>query len=505
MARTKKSPESKLSIIDTIVRIWWVWPLLALFATYFIVMWLSIGQSVWFDEGYSITLARQPVGELLALTAVDAHPPFYYLLLKAWANIFGWSEYALRSLSAVAAALTVGIVFLTVRKLFTVRTALVLLPVLVFAPFALRYGYEIRMYALASLIGAVATLVLVYARERASVKLWGIYAVLVALGMYTLYMMAALWIAHLVWLVLVSKQKKGDTFFKQQWVLAFAGAVILFIPYIITFVNQLLHSALPGIGNALTITRLGDIMSMTVLFTPEWKVTGILALGLITILVLATYLTLFIRRHLPIDQRSGLLLLLILVIVPIVFFAVTSLAKPIFVNRYMAHVVIYSYALLGVIIALGWRYGQKLLSGLLLVVSLTLLLLGVVQLQQTGNFIFERLQKPQTSEMRSAVTCDDSVTVVADDPYTFIDTRYYFDDCDLRFYAVDSVERRGGYAPLHGSAARVSQQSDVTSENLIHLRWDGATPSFVPDDRYQLVQTTTYDKQVVDEYQLVNQ
>lgn len=488
-----------------VTRLWWVWPLIAMSATYLIIMWFSIGQSVWFDEGYSITLAHRPVGELLALTAVDAHPPFYYLLLKAWASMFGWSEYALRSLSAIAAALTVGTVFLIVRKLFTVRTALIVLPILVFAPFALRYGYEIRMYAIASLIGALATLVLVYARERTSVKLWALYAVLVALGMYTLYMMAALWLAHVVWLLATTKRVGVKQFFKQKWVLAIIGAVVLFGPYMITFVNQLLHSALPGIGSPLTITKLGDILSMTILFTPEWKLTGALALGLVIMLVLTVYLVMFIRRHLPVEQRTGFLLILILVIVPIIFFALTSLPKPIFVNRYMAHVVVYSYALLGIVIALGWRYGQKVISGILMVVSMALLVLGTVQLQQTGNFIFERLQYPRTAEMRASVTCDDTVRVVADDPYTYIDTSYYFSDCDLVFFSEGPIENRGGYAPLHNSDLRIANASEVSTESLIHLRWDGATPSFVPDARYQLIQTTTYDKQVIDEYSWLNQ
>jgi len=38
---------------------------------------------------------------MLRLTALDTHPPFYYLILKMWGNLFGWGELALRSLSAI--------------------------------------------------------------------------------------------------------------------------------------------------------------------------------------------------------------------------------------------------------------------------------------------------------------------------------------------------------------------------------------------------------------------
>jgi mannosyltransferase len=505
MIQSDKAIQQRDRISIIILRLWWLWPLIAVIVTYFVIMIFSIGQAIWFDEGYSITLARRPLGELLALTAVDAHPPLYYIILKIWAGVFGWSEYAIRSMSAIAAALTVGVVFLMIRKLFTVRAALAVLPFLVLAPFALRYGYEVRMYAVASLIGALATLVLVYAYRRQSLKLWVLYAILVALGMYTLYMTAALWVAHVTWLMLVSRPTTARAFFRQPWLLAFVGAAVLFSPYLVTFTSQFLHSVLPGIGNVITLSRLGDIIGMILVYTPEWKVTGLVSLGLMTILIVSIYLLIVAHRTLPSNQRLSLLFIIVLVTVPVLFFAISSLGKPIFINRYMAHVVIYSYSLIGLAVALGWRFGKRIHASLLAILSIVLLVSGVVQLQQTGNFVFERMQYPRTADMRAAVTCDDSTTIVADDPYTYIDSAYYFGDCDLRFFAINTVEKRGGYAPLHNSSARVSSSDGLRTVSLIHLRWDGATPSFVPDGRYVLVNTATYDKQVIDEYRLAHQ
>src|SRR6266498_48084 len=58
-------------------------------------------QSFWFDEAYSVVQARKPLGDLLAATAADTQPPLYYLLLGLWGGLFGDSEPALRSLSAL--------------------------------------------------------------------------------------------------------------------------------------------------------------------------------------------------------------------------------------------------------------------------------------------------------------------------------------------------------------------------------------------------------------------
>ena len=47
-------------------------------------------RSLWFDEGYSLFVARMGWAEILRfLRFNDAHPPGYYLLLSAWTWAFG--------------------------------------------------------------------------------------------------------------------------------------------------------------------------------------------------------------------------------------------------------------------------------------------------------------------------------------------------------------------------------------------------------------------------------
>ena len=71
-------------------RYWWVVSLGAAMVVFAVVLLLSIGQSVWFDEGYSLVLAKSDMPELLSLTAVDAHPPLYYVLMRGWGLLFGF-------------------------------------------------------------------------------------------------------------------------------------------------------------------------------------------------------------------------------------------------------------------------------------------------------------------------------------------------------------------------------------------------------------------------------
>lgn len=497
----------KKNLVKMVEKYWVVIVVFAGIIAAGLALLLSIGQPIWFDEGYSILLAKQPVGELFALTAVDAHPPFYYLLLKLWGEIFGFSEVALRSLSAVMLGGAVSVMLLLIRRLFGVRVALVAIPVLVIAPFALRYGYEVRMYALASLIGVSATYVLVRAREGVNKWWWGGYAALVALGMLTLYMTLAVWIAHVVWLAWTSlRDKRQKGFKKWKWLYVYAGAVVLFAPYIPTFLYQLKHSALPGIGRELTLTSVVDIATMTSLYTAEWAMGGWMSLLLGIMLVVLVYAAIKAYRAIPRGQRSFYLLFVILTVVPILFFAVSSLPPrpPVYVVRYIAHIVLFVYALTGITMGLYWIYvkGRKSTAVMMYLGVLVVACLGVLSLARTGNFNFERMQDPQTATLRDTVQCTNDTVTVADDPYTYIDSFFYFSDCNLRFYGKDNVARAGGYAMLHNSKMRIPSADVVTSKRIIHLHWTGQDVLFNPGDRYRLVDTTIMDKQIVDTYEL---
>ena len=65
-------------------------------------------QSLWYDEAFSLAVARaEPSVFWAALLSDGVHPPGYYLLLRECLAFFGASEFALRFLSAVAGTLAV--------------------------------------------------------------------------------------------------------------------------------------------------------------------------------------------------------------------------------------------------------------------------------------------------------------------------------------------------------------------------------------------------------------
>lgn len=419
---------------------------------------LSIGliQSVWFDEAYSIMLAKLPAGELLHLTSVDTHPPLYYLLLKAWAGLFGWSEIALRSLSVLAMGGAAAFGILLVRRMFGTRAALMTLPFVILAPFLLRYGLEIRMYALASLIGVAATYVLVAATESGGRKQWllyGLYAVLVAVGVYTLYYTALLWIAHVVWLVWLATQRK-ESIVKQKWWLAYAGSVVLFLPWIFTFVKQLDNGALAPIAQQLTTDGMVGIVSFWFLYQPAWQLNGLSSLVIVAIIAGGVYGITQAFKAVSLKQKRYFMLLAFYAGIPVLAIAFISLLRPMYVERYLAHVLIGLGLFLGVSL---WLVSQKKprTARLLTLSFVAVLLFGTAHLVGTGNYNFQRLHMPQMREAAEIIECSKDRQVVAEDPYVAIELGYYLTKCDVYFYS-EPGELKGGYSPLIGSKLDVT-------------------------------------------------
>jgi mannosyltransferase len=114
-------------------------------------------QSLWFDEGWSWTLARMPLGEMAATTAGDRSPALYYGLLHLWIRLAGDGEFGLRFLSLLAdVAAAAGVIALAARLAGGGRryAAVVAGGLYAVCAFAVWYGQEARMYALVAALCA---------------------------------------------------------------------------------------------------------------------------------------------------------------------------------------------------------------------------------------------------------------------------------------------------------------------------------------------------------------
>ena len=105
-------------------------------------------QVVWYDEAFSVWLARMPIDRAIYFTAQDVHPPLYYLLLHAWMTGFGDGVVAIRSLNVVLGVVTVAAGMLLAHRMASRRIAVMAGLLLAMFPIGVYYRQEARRYGL---------------------------------------------------------------------------------------------------------------------------------------------------------------------------------------------------------------------------------------------------------------------------------------------------------------------------------------------------------------------
>jgi len=170
------------------------------------LLWLS-WQPLWWDEGYSVYFATEPVARMIWLTAHDIHPPLYYALLHSWLALFQSAQpIVLRLFSGLAGLISLPLFAALAHTFFPQRPRLIQLALLLLAvnPMHLFYSQEVRMYGLAMALGIISTIffwqIIKGLENRADKRIAYIgYIISSALALYTLYYTAFLFVAHLLW------------------------------------------------------------------------------------------------------------------------------------------------------------------------------------------------------------------------------------------------------------------------------------------------------------------
>lgn len=113
-------------------------------------------EPLWYDETFSVLVARLPFARLIAATAGDVHPPLYYLLLKVWLALWPSApvEVWARLLSVLLSLVALGLWYLALWGMDDVPENVKRLSFLVvcFMPGLLWFAVEARMYALLAVL-----------------------------------------------------------------------------------------------------------------------------------------------------------------------------------------------------------------------------------------------------------------------------------------------------------------------------------------------------------------
>jgi mannosyltransferase len=320
-------------------------PLLLLIGIGAYLRFFQIGaKTVWLDEAFSIWIAHHTLPDLWSwLIRIDQHPPLYYSLLSFWQLMFGDLQGAVRALSALCSTLTLPVFYLAVQRFVDRPTALIATFILTISPIHIRYAQEARMYALLTLLVAVAlwalARILMDDDHRPMRRTWLLLAgaqatVMLTHNTATVLFPVALNLAiggALLWKYwqggVSSWPALNDTGFERRWLRSQGLALVLWLPWSIPFVIQSVVVGRKFWIPAPTLLRVYDVLhNFNLAFLADWMPLYPLWNLLYWLLAL---LGLIALRGAP----ARALFFLTLWLVPFLIELLVSLRRPIFYER----------------------------------------------------------------------------------------------------------------------------------------------------------------------------
>jgi mannosyltransferase len=204
-----------------------------------------ITSQFWEDEAITTGIASHSLSAIPGVLRHDGSPPLFYLLLHVWMSVFGASEPATHALPLVFGLLCIPAGLWAGWSLFGRRAGVYAAILFAFSTFLTAYAQETRMYELMALLGLLAAAAFIHAfvyRRRAYLIM---FAVCEALMLYThawgIFFGAGSVIALIpIWRV--SSDRRGLV---RDAVMAYAGAAVLFLPWLPNFFYQATHTGAP--------------------------------------------------------------------------------------------------------------------------------------------------------------------------------------------------------------------------------------------------------------------
>ena len=304
-------------------------------------------QSLWYDEAFSLAVARAEWPTFWAALLSDGvHPPGYYLLLRVGLELFGHTEFALRFLSVLTGTLAVPLIFQLGRVLGDGRWGLVAALLLALNPFALWYAQEARMYSLLLCLSIAAGYAFWKLVTWPDPRHWLWLTLISALSFVVHYFAFLFSLVQFVYLVVTLRRTHRVL---RWWVAAQGFAFLLFLPWALVIATR--EGRNFGIGwihppalldLPLTLSNLALALSEPARL---WTWAGLaLMLAAVGFGILATQKTGVRSTAAPyVPTRQGAVsllpapytLLLIWLLVPIAFTWLISLRLPLYVDRFL--------------------------------------------------------------------------------------------------------------------------------------------------------------------------
>ena len=247
-------------------------------ATGFVLRWNGyVRHSGWTDEIYSAVQTGNPTLPFISTFTDPGNPPFYFILLRFWFKLFGWSEESGTMLSVLLGTISIITLYLPVRCFLGRKTALCAALFVALSGFSIGYSREMRGYILEMALAPLITFALFNFIKKPSMKNIALYVLPSIMIVNTHFYGIIFIMANFLFFITLTLYQR-----QWQWRKAFvftAGNVIIalsFLPYFLymLFVKEynFIREYRLGLGHSLVFFVL--LLFIAAFFVFRKEITG---------------------------------------------------------------------------------------------------------------------------------------------------------------------------------------------------------------------------------------
>ena len=451
-------------------------------------------QSSYFDEGFTSYLARFSPLDIAYYTALDVHPPLYYILLHFWQEIVGFNVFLLRSMSIGWGVIAIVFGFLIAFRLFGRRAAYVASFFMIMSPLFIRYSEAMRMYTMALALITIGTYILVRLIPSSQPvkhprRWWVAYAVVVSAAMWTNYFTALFWAAHLLWLAYEYRvdRKRFAPVFKSWW-RAVLVAIALYVPWLPWLVVRFTDIQASGFWiKPISIDTLMSNLTTGIVYHSSAQTTNWLVIGIVIYIAGASCAILHTYKRIDARRRPAVRLLIASAALPIILLILVSLPpfRSSYVFRYALNGTFILTLLVGCSVAFASTSMRRKSGyyGFLVIACLTLGY-GVITAKQAGNRNLDTGGLTMVSQAVATVNKQGNPgePIIALSPYTYYTAALYETPAHPVYYRLDPAVRNVGSVKMLYDHAEKRGINDLKHFGTSHPKiW------LVSEDRYSSV------------------
>lgn len=189
------------------------------------------------DEGFTMSLIRGNVKEIIEGTAADVHPPLHYLWTKLFYAVFGFNIPLMKVSAIIPMVVLMVYMAVALRRWFSDKAAFLALLFVCCIPCTMRLIVQIRMYSFTLLFVTVCGISAYAAFVRGSKKDWVLLIAGAVGAAYTHYFafVAVLFVLGYLFLAICITKRQ----LLKSWLISVIVMLILYLPWLGSFILQI--------------------------------------------------------------------------------------------------------------------------------------------------------------------------------------------------------------------------------------------------------------------------